>query len=83
MPMIKVEFCKASVFGELALKFIHTPAEHFNSRQMKMILKNFDSNSSIWVLAKSTITKNKSYADGSTMNNYFSYSTLTNVFVAV
>ena len=45
--MIKVEFCKAYVFGELALKFIHTPAEHFNSRQMKMILKNFDSNSSI------------------------------------
>ena len=41
MPMIKVEICKASVFGELALKFIHTSAEHFNSRQMKMILKEF------------------------------------------
>jgi len=41
MPLIKVQFCKASVFGELALKFIHTSVEYFNSRQMKMILKEF------------------------------------------
>jgi hypothetical protein len=41
MLMIKVEFFKASMFGELALKFINTSAEHVNSSEIQMILKEF------------------------------------------
>jgi len=39
--MIKVEFFKASMFGELAPKFIHTYAEHVNCSQIEMILNEF------------------------------------------
>ena len=41
MLMIKVEFFKASMFGELALKLIHTSAEYVNCSQIEMILKEF------------------------------------------
>ena len=41
MLMIKVEFFKTSVFGKLALKFIHTSATHVNSSEIQMILEEF------------------------------------------
>lgn len=41
MLVIKVEFFKASMFGKLALKFIHTSVEHSNSSEIQMILKEF------------------------------------------
>jgi hypothetical protein len=39
MLLIKVEFIRASMFEELALKLIHTSTEHGNCSETEMILK--------------------------------------------
>jgi len=85
MLMIKVEFFKASMFGELALKFIHTSAEHVS--EIQVILKEF------WYkfLPKGKIKWMDDADDREqelcswmhTINNYFNYSTLPTKFVVV